>query len=221
MRPRRTLARAGLCAGLLALSAALAPAPARAAPEQEGDDDFEPIQAPRSIALGPQPRGESLLSLDVGWLRSGLRFDLGFGAGIDLVVKADAWLLHDLLGSQDSIQVGFRVSPFPGDAFRASIEGTAGQLFLAGGRGLENMGTFRGELVLGGHFEPVLVYGRAALRALHDRTALRDAWVRDGEVGGGVEYAWRKLRVAAEAYAWARPEKPGLAQWRLRVAWAN
>lgn len=221
MRPPRTLARAGLCAGLLALSAALAPAPAHAAPEQEEDEEFEPIQAPRSIALGPQPRGESLLSLDVGWLRSGLRFDLGFGARIDLVVKADAWLLHDLLGSQDSIQVGFRVSPFSGDAFRASIEGTAGQLFLAGGRGLENMTMFRGELVLGGQFGQVLVYGRAALRALHDRTVLRDDWARDGEVGGGVEYAWRKLRVAAEGFSWVRSERAGLAQWRLRVAWAN
>ncbi len=199
---------------LTALLAAL-PAPAAAALP---DDDFEPDRA-RSLALGPLPPGSPLVSADVGWLRSGLRLDLGLVASLDLVLRGDAMLLYDGFGSQNGAHLGLRFTPIAEGAFRVCLEATAGQVIVAGRAETVTHTTFRGELVIGTLLDLGNVYARAALRGV-DPDVPGLGWTRDEEIGLGVERALGRFVVGAEAFAWARPRHSGLAQWRIRVGFA-
>lgn len=199
---------------LTALLAAL-PAPAAAAPL---DDDFEPDRA-RSLALGPLPPGSPLVSADVGWLRSGLRLDLGLIASLDLVLRGDAMLLYDGLGSQNGAHLGLRFTPIAESAFRIGLEATAGQVILAGRAQTVTLTTFRGELVLGTLLDVGNVYARLALRGV-DPDVAGLGWTRDEEVGLGVERVLGRFLVGAEGFVWARPRHSGMAQWRIRVGFA-
>jgi hypothetical protein len=201
----------------LALTALLAtlPAASLAAPV---DDDFEPERA-RSLALGPLPSGSPLLSADVGWLRSGLRVDLGVVGAIDLVLRADTMLLEDGLDGPSSAHLGVRFTPVAEGALRVGVEVTAGQVVVPARADTVTLTTVRGELVLGTVLDLGNVYARLALRGV-DPGVSGLGWTRDEELGLGVERALGRFILGAEGFIWARPRHSGMAQWRIRVGFA-
>jgi hypothetical protein len=199
---------------LTALLAALPAAAAAATP----DDDFEPARA-RSLALGPLPPGSPLLSADIGWLKSGLRLDLGLFGSLDLVLRVETMLLYDGLGGQNGAHLGLRFTPIAESAFRVGLEFTAGEGLITARAETVTMTVLRGELVLGTMLDLGNVYARLGLRGL-DPGVSGLGWTRDEEIGFGVEHALGRWIVGAEGFVWARPRHSGLAQWRIRVGFA-
>jgi hypothetical protein len=187
------------------------------------DADFQAEVRPRSIALGPNPRGDVTLSLDLGWLESGLRADLGMGAWIDLVLAADTMLLYQGFGGQSGIQGGVRFTPVSQGAVHAGVELTVGQLFSPDATASSNLTTVRGELAAGVMLDWATLYGRFALRGISGSSARDTAgWTRDEEFGFGVERViTKRFIVGAEGYLWARPGLSTLGEWRIRLGYAR
>jgi hypothetical protein len=202
----------------LILVLAALPGAALGAPAEK-DDDFEPDVPPRSLALGPVPRGGGALSLDLGWIRSGLRFDIGLGARLDLVLRGDTMLLYDGFSGQHSILGGLRFTPVADGSFRLSIEGYGGLLLVPAARAQENVTAVGGEANLGVVFSLATVYGRVGLRGLSSDVASETRWSRQAELGGGVERTIGRFVLGAEWFAWARPRHAALSQWRLRAGY--
>lgn len=202
----------------LALTALLAALPATAL-AADPDDDFEPERA-RSLALGPVPSGSLLPSAELGWLRSGLRVDLGLVAALDLVLRGETMLLYDGLGGQSGAHLGLRFTPLAEGALRVGLEVTIGQLLVPARADTVTLTAVRGELVVGAVHDLGNVYARLALRGVDPGIAGLD-WARDEEAGLGVERALGRWIVAAEGYVWARPRHSGLGQWRIRVGFAH
>jgi hypothetical protein len=171
-----------------------------------------------ALAFGPIPLGDSIWSAELGWLRSGLRGDIGLGVGLDLTFRGDGFLLHDFFGGQSSLLAGARFSPFDDGPLRLSAEGSVGQVF--GGRGAGGFSNFvlRGELTAG---YAITVYGtpylRGAIRALGYDVPGDDGWGRDEELGVGYEVSFHRFVGAVEGFLWARPSRASLPQWRARV----
>lgn len=201
----------------LALTALLVALPA-ASLAADLDDDFEPERA-RSLALGPLPAGSPLLSADLGWLRSGVRFDLGLVASLDLVLRGETMLLYDGLDGQSGVHLGLRFTPIAESAFRVGLEVTAGQVLVPARADTITLTALRGELVLGTVLDLGNVYARLALRGV-DPGVSGLGWTRDEEVGLGVERALGRWIVGAEGFVWARPRHSGMGQWRIRVGYA-
>lgn len=188
-----------------------------AAPADEFADFWEAPELQR-LAVGPVPRGSTVLSFDVGWLRSGPVADVGLGASFDLAVRASAFLLHDLLKGQNEIYAGVRYSPLARGTLRLSAELGAGQVFIPQLLGSSSLAELRGEAVAGLSFgEAGLLYARGVARALRFSASFHTGWGGDGEVGLGYELGIRRFILGAEASAWLRPGYQPLAQWRLRV----
>ncbi len=202
----------------LALTALLAALPATAL-AADPDDDFEPERA-RSLALGPVPSGSLLPSAELGWLRSGLRVDLGLVAALDLVLRGETMLLYDGLGGQSGAHLGLRFTPLAEGALRVGLEVTIGQLLVPARADTVTLTAVRGELVVGAVHDLGNVYARLALRGVDPGIAGLD-WARDEEAGLGVEHALGRWIVAAEGYVWARPRHSGLGHWRIRVGFAH
>ncbi len=183
--------------------------------------DFESEFAPPGdvrMAVGPLPPGEAALALDVGWLRSGIRLDVGLVAGVDLVFSADAFLLTDLLSGQNVARLGLRYSPLGAGAFRASLEATGGIYFLPQVLGTETSGELRLGAVAAYAVEPLgLAYVRGAGRFVRFAQGRFKGWGENAEVGLGAETRLWGVLVGAEWFSWIRPGLPALPQWRLRV----
>lgn len=213
--PRDPVRALALTALLVALPGAAAAAPA---PATDADADFEPEHGPHSIAVGPLPSGSPALSLDLGWLRSGLQLDVGLLGNLDLVLRADGMLLYDGLRGQDGFHLGLRFTPVGGEGgFRLGTELTFGEVLIPAPSEMVHMTTVRGEVILGAVFDLLNVYARLAVRGV-DSGVAAVGWQRDEEVGLGVERAlFGHWVLAAEGYAWARPNHSGLGQWRIRV----
>lgn len=182
------------------------------------DPDFQPERA-RSIALGPLPGGTILPSLEVGWLRSGARADLGLVGGFDLVLRLDTMALYRGLEGQNGGHLGLRFTPFADDAVRLGLEVTVGQVLVTAQANTVSLTAVRGEMVLGAVLDPGNVYVRLALRGV-DADVPGLGWSRDEEVAFGVERALGRFVLGGEVYSWARPRHGTLAQWRLRVGYA-
>lgn len=215
----------------------LAAAPAAAAPEaddaaEEGareapapqaqddaDADFEEDRPTPSIALGPVQRGRPFASLDLGWLRSGVRFDLGLGARIDLTLRVDTMLLYEGLDGQTGIHVGLRWSPLDDPLLRGSVQLSAGQVLVpTGGGNTVGITHVTGDLLLGTEAAGVaLVYGRVTVRGVRPGAVERSYFAREVEAGLGVERGWRRFVFGAEGFVLNRPGHAGLREWRLRA----
>lgn len=205
-------------------SAPAAPAPQPKPPSGNGetyvtgdDRDFEPEAPSPSIALGPVGKGDLVLSLDLGWLRSGVRADLGLGAFIDLVLRADALLLYDGFGGHDGIHLGVRFSPLSRGLLRAGAEASVGQVFVPGVRTVTNVTAIRASATAGLALDLLTIYGRGELRWLSGMKSRGPGWARDGELGLGIERAFGRFVVGAEGYVWTRAGLSELGQWRLRA----
>lgn len=199
-------------AWLLLLGALAVPAAA------EEPDLFEEGAEPRHINIGPVPAGALALTADVGWLRSGLRADIGLAAGFDLVVRADAFLVRDLLSGQDSLSLGVRYTPSYGGVLRISAELGAGETFIPQLFGMDSIFVVRAEAVWALWLDELgLPYLRTTLRALSFDNFGHSGWGRDGEVGIGWERNFGRFVVGVEGFLWFRPALPDLAQWRIRV----
>jgi hypothetical protein len=207
-------------AALLLLAAAPG---ARAAEEAAWDRDFEPLPSRHSLALGPVTPGELVPSMEVGWLRSGLRVDLGMGLDFDLFVRLEGFLLHSGLKGQNVGAAGLRFSPVKEGPFRLSVALELGGIFLTSGRSTVDLAAVRGELTAGFvPFDDWLAYGRLSLRGVSTSRGVQGAWGRDEEFGAGLERVlFQRLVVAGEFYTWAREGQPGLGQWRVRVGYAH
>jgi hypothetical protein len=173
-----------------------------------------------SIALGPVRRGRPMLSGEVGWLRSGLRFDLGVARRIDLVARIDTMALYDALSGQNAVAIGLRVTPFSWQRLRIGAEATIGQLFSPTDAGRGNLTALRGELTVGWLVGPAAVYARGAVRGLRVTPLAGTAWTHDEEVGAGLEGRWRRWVAGGEVFALARPGLDTLTQWRIRLGLA-
>jgi hypothetical protein len=182
------------------------------------DPDFDPEPPVRSLALGPVPSGDAMLSLDVGWLHSALRADLGITSFVGLVLVADTMLLYRGTNGETSVRGGVRLSPVAEGAFRLSIDATAGQVYIPAKVGSDLLTVLRGDLVAGVTLTNVTVYGRVALIGLGGSSVPgRPGFARQQELGLGVETPWRRFVFAGEAFVWARPGHTGFPMWRLRA----
>jgi len=185
-------------------------------------EEFEEAPSGRSLAFGPVPIGETNLSLDVGWLRSGLRADIGAGFDVDLVIRVDSFLLHDGFAGQTGGYAGIRVSPLEEGLFRVSVSFEVGEVIIPQRIGSVDSFVLRGDVVAGISFDPYgLAYARVALRGQRAGGYGYEAWGRDEEAGVGYEVRIaNKVLLGVEAYTWARPRLSGLPEWRLRVGYA-
>jgi hypothetical protein len=186
----------------------------------DGDRDFEPEAPSPSVALGPVGRGDLIVSLDLGWLRSGVRADLGLASWIDLVLRADALLLYDGFGGHDGIHLGVRISPVSQGLLRAGGEFSVGQIFVPGENTVTNVTALRASASAGLVLDLATIYGRGDIRWLSSMRTAGPGWSRDGELGVGLERAFGRFIVGAEGYVWTRPGLSALGQWRLRVGFA-
>jgi hypothetical protein len=198
--------------------------PPRAASAPSPDDprfdaDFDDARDAPSIALGPAGKGDVILSVDVGWLRSGARADLGITNWLDIVLRADALLLYERLRGPKGVHVGLRVVPVSSGTFRAAVEGTIGQTFVRGEIITENILTVSGQALAGAVFPWAHFYARVGVRGMSDNDT-GAGWTRDAEFGLGAERAFRRLIFGAEAFVWSRPTLSGIGQWRLRLGYA-
>jgi hypothetical protein len=199
----------------VALLLLLAAGPA-AAEEAVPDAEFED-RPPASIALGPVPRGRPFLSADVGWLRSGARFDLGMGIGLDFTLHADTMLLYARLRGQSGVHAGLRWT-WVEEAFRATLEASAGKVFQPTDPGFQSMTTVEGGLAMGVVLDVGTVYARVTLRGMGGESfAGIPTFRREVEAGGGVERGWRRFVFGAEGFVLNRPGHAGLGEWRLRA----
>jgi hypothetical protein len=198
-----------------------APAPAATPPpaEEDLDDDFEEERPRPSLALGPAARGKVVLSVDLGWIRSGVRADLGIARWIDLVLRLDTLLLYEGFRGPSSVNAGVRLTPVSDGLFRASIDLLVGQVFIPGEVVVSNLTAVRGDALAGAALPWATVYARIGVRGLSGGDS--DAgWTRDSELGFGVERAFGRIIAGVEGFVWARPGLSGLGQWRLRVGYA-
>ncbi|ABS28559.1 hypothetical protein [Anaeromyxobacter sp. Fw109-5] len=198
-----------------------APPPGDAEIYVTGDDaDFEPERPRHSLALGPVGRGDMIASLDVGWLRSAVRADLGLGSWLDLVLRFDTLLLYEGFGGQNGIHVGVRASPAATGLLRAGVELTLGQLFVPGDVSMANLTALRGSATAGLVLDWATFYARGDIRWLSSLEPSGAGWARDHELGAGIERGLGRFILGAEAYLWSRPGLSTLGQWRLRVGYA-
>jgi hypothetical protein len=172
------------------------------------------------MAVGPARTGRPTLSLDVGWLRSGLRFDLGLAHRLDLVARVDTMLLYDGVSGQNGGSLGLRATPFLWNRARLSAEGTLGQIFAPTDAWRGTFTVLRGELAAGVNAGPALLSVRGAVRALRVTAYAGTVWTHDEEAGAGVEARRGRWMAGAEAYALARPNLDTLLQWRVRLGLA-
>jgi hypothetical protein len=205
----------------LALLLLLAAGPAAAA-EAVPDDAAVPAaefadRQPASIALGPVPRGRPFLSADLGWLRSGARFDLGMGIGLDFTLRIDTMALYAGFGGQTGVHAGLRWT-FVEEAFRGTVEASAGKVFQPTDPGFQSMTTIEGGLAAGVVLEVGTVYARVTFRGMGGEAfAGIPTFRREVEAGGGVERGWRRFVFGAEGFVLNRPGHAGLGEWRLRA----
>ena len=190
-------------------------------PAAEKDDDFEPDEPMRSLALGPLPRARAMVSADVGWLRSGIGMGVGLGAALDLVLRIDAMPLYEKgFGGQRELQGGLRFSPIAEEDLRLTVQVTGGQVFISKTAEVVSFTTVRGEILLGATFDLLSPYARLGVRALKRDVEGADAWEREEEIGVGVERVLGRFVLGAEGFVLARPHRSGMGQWRLRVGYA-
>ncbi len=171
------------------------------------------------VAFGPVAQGRNVVGADVGWLRSGLRGDLGLGLGLDLHVRLDGFFLDHAVSGQNGGYVGLRLTPSLVPWLRTSLEAEVGYLLVMRTREPWSITVLRADLAVGivlGGTTTVLVRGTVRLLSPHD---VPGAWDTDAELGLGVERAFDSLLLGAEAFLWIRPDYPSLPQGRLRVAW--
>jgi hypothetical protein len=181
--------------------------------------DFEDAEEPPHMILGSVPAGSLMLTADVGWLRSGVRADIGLSGGFDLTLRLDAFLVGDLLSGQDGVSVGVRYTPSYRGLVRFAAEAGVGEVFIPQRFGVDSLFVVRGEMVGGLWLEELgLPYLRATARALGFDTASHSGWGRDAELGIGWERpVGRKIVVGVEGFLWFRAGLPNLGQWRIRV----
>jgi hypothetical protein len=207
--------------GEAAAPAGDAPAlPARADTDAH-DEDFEPETGRPSIALGPTRRGSALAWLELGWLRSGVRAELGLGASVGIFVAADTFLLYEGFRGPSGVHFGLRVSPFDGP-FRASAELSLGEIFSPRAVSSANVTALRLGGAVGLVTDWATVYTRASLHGYASAFGSDAGWTRDEEFGLGVERALLgRLVVGAEAYLWSRPGLSTLGEWTVRIGYAR
>ncbi len=171
--------------------------------------------------LGPARRGEAMLSLELGWLRSGVRAELGLGANVGIFVAADTLLLYEGFHGPSGVHLGLRATPFDG-TFRATAEASIGEIFAPRSVSNANVTTLRLQGAAGLVTDWATVYARAALRGYASAFGSDAGWTRDEEFGLGVERpVFRRLVVGAEAYLWSRPGLSTLGQWIVRIGYAR
>jgi len=201
--------------------AALAGTLLLASPAAGEEEDEVPLVPFRSLALGGLESGQVDLSLDVGWLRSGLRADVGVVAGIDFTARLEAFLLHDPARGQAGAHLGLRYAPLVEGPVRLALAAEGGAVVVPEASGNATNLVLRGELhggyVLG---SPGRVYVRIAARGFRGGDLQDVLWRADGEAGAGWELQIRHLLLGAEGFAWFRPSSHVLPQWRIRVGWA-
>jgi hypothetical protein len=228
---------------LLAAAAALAPpSPARAADPPPGtparpggapaddaaerqaeaalDAELDAEEPAPSIALGPARKGRPVVSLEAGWLRSGLRLDLGLVGELDLVARVEAMLLYDGFGGQNGVAAGLRWTPLVWPRARVSGEVTAGQLYAATDAASGTVTTLRAEVAGGFLLGPALAYARGSVRGLRITPLTGSSFTSEQELGVGVEAHRGRLVAGAEGFVLARPRLDALWQWRVRLGFA-
>lgn len=190
-----------------------------AAPAADQDSlPFEDAGPHPHLAYGPVALGDTVLSADGGWLKSGLEGDIGIGFGVDLVLRVDSFLFHNGLSGQDGVHGGLRYTPLDEGTFRVAVAANAGEIFIGAGFNASDLFELGGDVTGAISFaEYGSLYARAGMRALNFQSLDGTGWGRDGEVGLGYEVPWRRFVFGAETFAWIRPVHDTIWQWRLRA----
>lgn len=206
-------------AGIGALTLELLAVPAARAAEKEGAPPPPQAELASSLAFGAVAVGDVMWRAELGWLRSGVRADIGIGFDVDLALDVDAWLFHDLGNGHKQIVALARYTPMSEGPIRLAFSAGAGEVFI--GSGVESFDLFqlKGEITAGLSFAPYgTAYARVALRGLKFNHGLSyEGWGRDEEVGLGWEVKLWRVVVAVEGYYWLRPQLDSIPQGRVIV----
>lgn len=184
------------------------------------DPDFDPLPLGTSLVFGPIRPTRPMVSLDAGWLKSGVRFGAGAGAGLDLLGRADTFALGVPGGGQTGVYLGLRWSSQEIDPLRLSGTFEVGEVFVAGRNASASYLTLRGEVAVGVELDGWRPYGRAVFAMLNSSVATGSSWASTTELGLGLERTLGDTVLAAEGGSFLQASTRTLAIWRVRVGHA-
>jgi hypothetical protein len=184
------------------------------------DADFDPAPHRTSLQFGPVRPTRPMLTADMGWMKSGVRFLAGAGVGLDLIGRFDTFLPSVPNGGQNGVYVGVRWSSQDLDPFRLAGTLEIGEVFVAGSTADASYLTVRTELATGFDLDAWRPYGRALLAANNASVAAGPAWSTTGELGLGLERTFGQSVVGVEGSSFVQSGVPSILMWRVRVGHA-
>lgn len=185
-----------------------------------GDPDFDPAPDVTSLQFGPVRPTRLMLSGDVGWLKSGVRFLAGAGVGLDLIGRADTFLPGVGNGGQNGLYVGLRWSSQDLDVLRLSTAFEVGEVFVAGQTADASYLSMRLEVAAGAELSGWRPYARAALAFDKASVTAGPEWFSTTELGVGLERTFGRHVLAVEGGAFLQAQVPKITTWRLRYGHA-
>jgi len=181
------------------------------------DPDFDPAPNAASLQFGPIKPTRLMLSADMGWLKSGVRFLAGAGVGLDLIGRFETFLPGVPNGGQNGVHVGVRWSSQDLDPVRLAGMLEVGEVFVAGHAADGSYLSMRGELALGLELDGWRPYGRAALAVDSASVSAGPSWFSTSELGLGLERTFDRNVVAVEGSTFIQSAVPRILMWRVRV----
>jgi len=181
------------------------------------DPDFDPLPTATALQFGPVKPTRLMLSADMGWMRSGVRFLAGAGVGLDLIVGFDTFLPGVPNGGQNGILVGLRWSSQDLDPVRLAGTLEVGEVFVAGHAADASYLSMRGEFALGLELSGWRPYARALLAVNSASVSAGPSWFSTSELGLGLERSFDRNVVAVEGSTFVQSDVPNILMWRVRV----
>ncbi len=184
------------------------------------DPDFDPAPNVASLQFGPVKPTRLMLTGDVGWLKSGVRFLAGAGVGLDLVGRADTFLPGVGNGGQNGIYVGARWSSQDLDVLRLAATFEVGEVFVASRTADASYLSMRFEVAAGAELSGWRPYARAAMAFDKGSVTAGPEWFTTTELGLGLERTFGRHVLGLEGGTFLQAEVPAITTWRLRYGHA-
>jgi hypothetical protein len=181
------------------------------------DADFDPAPDRTSLQFGPVRPTRPMLTADLGWMKSGVRFLAGAGVGLDLIGRFDTFLPGVSNGGQSGVYVGVRWSSQELDPLRLAGTLEAGEVFVAGSTADASYLSIRSELAVGLELAGWRPYGRALLAVNSASVQAGPSWFSTSELGLGVERTFDRNVVGLDGFTFIQSGVPAILMWRARV----
>lgn len=188
--------------------------------EEGPDADFDPAPNGASLQFGPIKPTRLMLSGDMGWLKSGVRFLAGAGVGLDLIGRFETFLPGVPNGGQNGVFVGLRWSSQDLELLRLGASLEIGEVFVAGRTADASYLSMRAEVAAGAELDGWRPYGRAAMAFNKGSVTAGPEWFNATELGLGLERTLGRHVLGLEGGRFLQSEVPGITTWRVRYGHA-